>query len=78
MATPQKMKFSIMDCFSKCEQLRGLLFTFTKEILKGKLHFLCSGHCDIAPSLRIREFAVLTQLMNSVKIFHPILLQGFQ
>ena len=29
--TAQKMKFSIKD-----------LFAFTEEILKGKLHFLCS------------------------------------
>ena len=29
--TAQKMKFSIKD-----------FFTFTKEILNGKLHFLCS------------------------------------
>ena len=31
--TTQKMKFSIRDLFSKCE-----------EILHGKLHFLCSDH----------------------------------
>ena len=37
------MKFSIKDLFSKCEQIRRKdLFTFTKEILNGKLHFLCS------------------------------------
>ena len=34
----QKMKFSIKDFFSKCDQIR----TFTEEILNGKLHFLCS------------------------------------
>ena len=33
--TAQKMKFSIKDFFD--------LFTFTKEILNGKLHFLCSA-----------------------------------
>ena len=32
----QKMKFSIKDFFSKCEEI-------TEEILNGKLHFLCSG-----------------------------------
>ena len=31
------MKFFIKDFLSKCEE-----FTFTKEILNGKLHFLCS------------------------------------
>ena len=37
----QKMKFSIKDFFSKCDQIRRLV-TFTEEILNGKLHFLCS------------------------------------
>ena len=41
----KKMKFSIKDFFSKCDQiqrkLHGLL-TFTEKILNGKLHFLCS------------------------------------
>ena len=42
--TAQKMKFSIKYFFSKCDQIcRKLdLFTFTEEILKGKLYFLCS------------------------------------
>ena len=35
--TAQKMKFSIKDFFKKCD-----LVTFTEEILKGKIHFLCS------------------------------------
>ena len=34
------MKFSIKDFFSKCGQIRSL--HITKEILNGKLHFLCS------------------------------------
>ena len=38
--TAQKMKFSIKDFFSKCDQIPD--FTFTEEILNGKLHFLCS------------------------------------
>ena len=40
--TFQKMKFSIKDFFSECDQETADLVTFTKEILKGKLHFLCS------------------------------------
>ena len=41
------MKFSIKDFFSKCDQIHGFdqtadLVTFTEEILKEKLHFLCS------------------------------------
>ena len=39
--TAQKMKFSIEDFFSKCDQTSNLV-TF-KEILNGKLHFLCSA-----------------------------------
>ena len=35
--TAQKMKFSIKDFFSKCDQI-----IFTEEILNQKLHFLCS------------------------------------
>ena len=35
--TAQKMKFSIKNFFSKCDQI-----IFTKEILNGKFHFLCS------------------------------------
>ena len=35
--TAQKMKFSIMDFFYKCDQI----FRW-KEILDGKLYFLCS------------------------------------
>ena len=43
--TAQKMKFSIKDFFSKCDQIRRkLLVTFTEEILNGNLHFL---FCDM-------------------------------
>ena len=43
--TAQKMKFSINDFSSKCDQIRRAdLATFTGEILNGKLHFLCSVH----------------------------------
>ena len=42
--TAQKIKFSIKDYFSKCDQIRSFLtFQLTEEILNGKLHFLCSG-----------------------------------
>ena len=44
--TAQKMKFSIMDFFSKCDQIRRKLRIWshlvTEEILYGKLQFLCS------------------------------------
>ena len=46
----QKMKCFIKDFFSKCDQIQkklrpqktARLVTFTKEILNGKLYFLCS------------------------------------
>ena len=41
--TAQKMKFSIKDFFSKCDQIRRIpadLVLFTEEILNGKRHFL--------------------------------------
>ena len=44
--TPQKVKFSIKDFFSICDQMwqeTADLVTFTKEILNEKLHFLCSA-----------------------------------
>ena len=43
--TAQKMKFSINNFFSKCDQIHSFLKKseeFTEEILDGKLHFLCS------------------------------------
>ena len=40
----QKMKFSIKDFSSKCDQIRSSadLVTFTEEILNGKLPSVCS------------------------------------
>ena len=40
--TSQKMKFSVKDFFSKCDQIRSKPVTFTEEILNGKLYFSCS------------------------------------
>ena len=44
--TAEKMNFSINDFFSKCDQIQETadLFTFTEEILNGKLDFLCSAN----------------------------------
>ena len=44
--TAKKMKFSIKNSFSKCDQVHSflrILFTFNEEVLNGKLHFLCSA-----------------------------------
>ena len=41
----QKMKLSIKDLFSKCDQKRSfqrIWSQITEEIFKEKLHFLCS------------------------------------
>ena len=46
--TAKKMKFSIKDFFTKCDQIRSFLrfpaglVTFTEEILNGKIDILCS------------------------------------
>ena len=45
--TAQKMKFSITNLFSKCDQIRRIIFT--EEILNGKLHFLCSIFDNLKP-----------------------------
>ena len=49
--TAQKIKFSIKGFFSKCDQIRRKLVTFTEEIFNGKLHFLCSDCKKILFSL---------------------------
>ena len=52
--TAQKLKFSIKDFFSKCDQTCADFVTFTEEILNGKLDFLCS-----VKMLSHQEFALL-------------------
>ena len=47
LITAQKMKFSLNDFFSKCDQI------FTEEILNGKLHFLCSEYVNIPEHLKV-------------------------
>ena len=42
--TAQKVKFSIKDFFSKCENAD--LVTFTEEVLNGKLRFMCTDNVD--------------------------------
>ena len=51
--TAQKMKFSIKDFFSKCDQI-------TEEILNGKLQFLCS----VRIVLIVPEFSNLRVVSN--------------
>ena len=49
-----KMKFSVKDFFNKCDQIcwKLDLVTFTKKILNGKLHFLCSDIHHLPPPAR--------------------------
>ena len=72
-ATPtlQKMKFSIKEFFSKCNQIRSFLriWSLTEEILNGKL-FLCS-----VPAVKWRPFPFVAMhiknafpLANTVKV----------
>ena len=54
--TTKKMKFSIKDFFSKCDQIRS--FTFTEQILNGKLHFFCSVTRDLLDCTRFPIFVI--------------------
>ena len=45
IGTAQKIKFSIKDFFSKCDQIHSFLWIWShllKKILNGKPHYLCS------------------------------------
>ena len=54
--TAQKMKFSIKDFFSKCDQIADSdLVTFTEDIFKGKLHF-----CAVTVSFTIETMKSVT------------------
>ena len=59
--TAQKMKFSIKDFFSKCDQI-------TEEILNGKLQFLCS----VRIVLIVPEFSNLRVVSNGYEWFRMV------
>ena len=64
----QKMKFSIKDFFSKCDQIcktTADLVTFTEEILNGKFHFLCSKSEPIGGLIIAEYFYQFTRLHPS-------------
>ena len=54
--TAKKMKFSIKDFVSKCDQIRSptYLVTLTEEILNGKNYFLCSTILYASRLIRLR------------------------
>ena len=65
--TAQKMKFSIKDFFSKCDQIRSFLETahlviFTEEILNEKLHFLCS---EITKKAAVMIYSLIYSIIAS-------------
>ena len=79
--TAQKLNFSIKDFFSKCDQIR-IFFTFTEEILNGKLLFLCSAlrihKCFISVS-RSKSFEkalmkAIWELLQLICLFLRVLL----
>ena len=60
--TAQNMKFSIKDFFRKCD-----FFTFTEEILNGKLHFLCSAASRLFIILKIFHWIIKNVMLTSQK-----------
>ena len=74
MVTKQKMKFSIKDFFSKCDQIRSPLWIWShllkKSLIKNFI-FLCSGCiCDPVRHLFAKKFFAKNILrILSVKYF---------
>ena len=65
ISAAQKMKFSIKDFFSKCEQTMQFpldLVTFTEEILYRKLHFFIQYNFYYCPT---------TFICNDITVFLP-------
>ena len=56
--TAQKMKFFINDFFSKCDQIRADLVTFTEKIINEKFHFLCSDRSQFIYNLLYIGFII--------------------
>ena len=68
----KKMKSSIKDFFSKCDQTRRFppdLVTFTEEVFNRKLHFLCSDTCPIFQS---KVFHFVTAALLFSKTCHAL------
>ena len=68
--TAQKMKFSIMGFFSKCDQIRRKLVTFTEEIFNGKLHFCAvtvkKYHFDFSTHKQLRKVKEVYQKISTI------------
>ena len=77
-STAQKMKFSIKDFFSKCDQPNPKetvdLIKFTEEVRNGKLQFLCSDHSYVIKNNKSScSVAVLFEIYHFEGLFTPLL-----
>ena len=81
-STAQKMKFSIKDLFSKCDQIHSLIHSldqinayfviFTEEILNKKTNFLSSaddGNIDLKRKSKVSKIHVLNLSLHFLKRF---------
>ena len=59
----KKMKFSIEDFFSKCDQIPFFGSTFTEEILNGKLHF-CAVNLITSTALLPEEILCIEYIIK--------------
>ena len=67
------MKFSIQAFFSKCEQIRRNLVTFTEEFLYEKLHFLCSAGITLMENF-IYYAVLVSEAVSFLNHFRPMFL----
>ena len=86
MSTAQKLKFSVMNFFSRCKQGTAKLFTFTEEILHGKLYIFCRVATIYIPAkliiivkflalwIWLFEMLEIWWLINNMKSLYYILL----
>ena len=63
----KKMKFSIEDFFSKCDQIPFFGSTFTEEILNGKLHF-CAVNLITSTALLPEEILCIEYIIKKIFI----------
>ena len=77
--TAQKIKFSIIDFFSKCEQIHSFLWLCShlpkKEIFNKKLHFVCSKWSGVlsTKSKRLQITITLHSYLNFLDFSKEIL-----
>ena len=62
--TAQKMKFSITDFFSKCDQIRNLL---KKSVVENFI--FCAVRIAGFPGLHFRKFELNTKICSTISVF---------